>query len=131
MDSAYRITPERISSLQPGQIFVFGSNHFGHHAGGAARFALDHFGAKWGNGEGLQGQSYAIPTMEGLHSTRAAVGRFIAFARQHQQYTFLVTPIGCGIAGYTADEIAPFFADAKDLTNIYLPESFLKVLLRK
>ena len=128
MDSAYRITPERISSLQPGQIFVFGSNHFGHHAGGAARFALDHFGAEWGNGEGLQGQSYAIPTMEGLLSTRAAVDRFIAFARQHQQYTFLVTPIGCGIAGYTAQEIAPFFADAKDLPNVYLPESFLKVL---
>lgn len=76
-------------------------------------------------------KSYAIPTMEGLPSTRAAVDRFIAFARQHQQYTFLVTPIGCGIAGYTADEIAPFFADAKDLTNVYLPESFLKVLLRK
>lgn len=131
MDSAYRITPERISSLQPGQIFVFGSNHFGHHAGGAARFALDHFGAEWGNGEGLQGQSYAIPTMEGLPSTRAAVDRFIAFARQHQQYTFLVTPIGCGIAGYTAQDIAPFFADAKDLPNVYLPESFLKVLLRK
>ena len=69
--------------------------------------------------------------MEGLHSTRAAVDRFIAFARQHQQYTFLVTPIGCGIAGYTPNEIAPFFADAKDLTNVYLPESFLKVLLRK
>ena len=131
MDSAYRITPKRISSLQPGQIFVFGSNHFGHHAGGAARFALDHFGAVWGNGEGLQGQSYAIPTMEGLDSTKQAVERFIAFASQHQEYTFLVTPIGCGIAGYTADEIAPFFADAKDLKNIYLPESFLKVLLRK
>ena len=131
MDSAYRITPERISSLQPGQIFVFGSNHFGHHAGGAARFALDHFGAEWGNGEGLQGQSYAIPTMEGLHSNHQAVERFIAFARQHQQYTFLVTPIGCGIAGYTAEEIAPFFNGAQSIVNIYLPESFLKVLLRK
>lgn len=58
-----RITPDHISTLQPGQIFVFGSNRFGHHAGGAARWVLDHFGAEWGNGEGLQGQSYAIPTM--------------------------------------------------------------------
>lgn len=131
MDSTYRITPERISSLLPGQIFVFGSNCFGHHAGGAARFALDHFGAIWGNGEGLQGWSYAIPTMEGLDSTRQAVERFIAYAQQHPELTFLVTPIGCGIAGYTADEIAPFFANAKELPNVYLPESFLKVLLRK
>ena len=126
-----RITPERISTLQSGQIFVFGSNHFGHHAGGAARYALDHFGAEWGNGEGLQGQSYAIPTMEGLNSTKQAVERFIAFAKDHQELTFLVTPIGCGIAGYTADEIAPFFNGAKDIENIYLPESFLKVLTRK
>ena len=126
-----RITPDHISTLQPGQIFVFGSNRFGHHAGGAARWALDHFGAEWGNGEGLQGQSYAIPTMEGLPSTRAAVQRFISFAKAHPELTFLVTPIGCGIAGYTPDEIAPFFADATGLKNVYLPESFLKVLLRK
>ena len=124
MDSAYRITPERISSLQPGQIFVFGSNHFGHHAGGAARFALDHFGAEWGNGEGLQGQSYAIPTMEGLPSTRQAVERFIAFARQHQELTFLVTPIGCGIAGFTDEQISPLFEQAHDVDNIVLPEGW-------
>jgi len=121
-----RITPEHISSLQPGQIFVFGSNRFGHHAGGAARYALDHFGAEWGNGEGLQGRSYAIPTMEGLDSTRQAVQRFIAFAKAHPELTFLVTPIGCGIAGYTPNEIAPFFADARSLPNIYLPASFLE-----
>lgn len=128
MDSAYRITPERISSLQPGQIFVFGSNHFGHHAGGAARFALDHFAAEWGNGEGLQGQSYAIPTMEGLPSTRAAVDRFIAFARQHQELTFLVTPIGCGIAGYRESQIGPMFEHAVALPNVCLPASFWAVL---
>ena len=122
-----RVTPGHISTLQPGHIFVFGSNQYGHHAGGAARYALDHFGAKWGNGEGLQGQSYAIPTMEGLDSTKQAVERFIAFAKAHQELTFLVTPIGCGIAGYTPREIAPFFADAQSLPNIYLPESFLKM----
>ena len=130
MDIAYRITPERISKLRQGEIFVFGSNHFGHHAGGAARFALDHFGAQWGNGEGLQGQCYAIPTMEGLESLKAAVERFIEFARVHTELTFLVTPIGCGIAGYRAEEIGPLFGATVDLENVYLPESFLKVLLR-
>ena len=125
----YRITPDRIVTLQPGQIFVFGSNAQGMHAGGAARFALDRFGAIWGQGEGLQGQSYAIPTMEGLDRIPAAVDRFISYARQHQEYTFLVTPIGCGIAGYREDQIAPFFKNALDMPNIYLPQSFLKVLL--
>lgn len=125
-----RITPDLITALKPGEIFVFGSNAQGMHAGGAARFALEHFGAEWGVGEGLQGRSYAIPTMEGLDSLKLAVDRFVAFAGQHPEYKFLVTPIGCGIAGYTPNEIAPFFADAKDLTNVYLPESFLKVLLR-
>lgn len=126
-----RTTPDLITALNPGEIFVFGSNAQGMHAGGAARFALEHFGAEWGVGEGLQGRSYAIPTMEGLDSLKLAVDRFIAFAGRHPEYKFLITPIGCGIAGYTADEIAPFFADAKDLPNVYLPESFLKVLLRK
>lgn len=126
----YRITPERIVTLQPGQIFVFGSNIHGMHAGGAARFALDRFGAVWGQGEGLQGQSYAIPTMEGLDRIPAAVDRFIQFAQQHPEYKFLVTSIGCGIAGYREDEIAPFFRQALNMPNVYLPEPFLKVLLR-
>lgn len=130
MDNTYRITPERIISLLPGQIFVFGSNCFGHHAGGAARFALDHFSAVWGQGEGLQGQSYAIPTMEGIENIGPAVDRFIAFAKEHQEMSFLVTPIGCGIAGYRADEIAPFFKQAVEMGNVYLPSGFLKVLLR-
>ena len=125
-----RITPDYISTLQPGQIFVFGSNAQGMHAGGAARFAMDRFGAIWGQGEGLQGQSYAIPTMEGLDNIGPAVERFISFAQQHPDYKFLVTPIGCGIAGYREEEIAPFFRKAIEMPNVYLPESFLKVLLR-
>jgi len=123
-----RITPDLITNLKAGEIFVFGSNARGMHAGGAARFALDHFGAEWGVGEGLQGQSYAIPTMEGLDSLKLAVDRFIAFAGQHPEYTFLVTPIGCGIAGYRESQIGPLFAQAAALPNVYLPASFWAVL---
>lgn len=96
--------------------------------GGAARVAMERFGAVWGVGEGLQGQSYAIPTMEGLESTRAAVLRFIDYARNHPELTFLVTPIGCGIAGYTPSDIAPMFHSALSLANIWLPDSFWEVL---
>lgn len=123
-----RITPDRISSLKAGEIFVFGSNARGMHAGGAARYALDHFGAIWGVGEGLQGQSYAIPTMEGLDSLKLAVDRFIAFAKQHTEYKFLVTPIGCGIAGYRESQIGPMFAQAVVLHNVFLPAGFWDVL---
>jgi hypothetical protein len=123
-----RITPNLIINLKPGEIFVFGSNARGMHAGGAARYALDHFGAEWGVGEGLQGQSYAIPTMEGLDSLKLAVDRFIAFAGQHPEYTFLVTPIGCGIAGYRESQIGPLFAQSAELPNVYLPANFWAVL---
>lgn len=127
-----RVTPARITDLQPDQIFVFGSNEAGHHDGGAARFAVDHFGAIYGQGVGLQGQSYAIPTM-GL--TRDAIERyvyeFIAFADCHPQMTFFVTRIGCGIAGFTDEEIAPLFARAYSLQNVHLPMEFWKILSYK
>lgn len=123
-----RITPNRIDTLNEGEIFVFGSNKQGYHGGGAARAALNKFGAEWGNGEGLQGRSYALPTMEGLESTKAAVDRFTAFAAGHKELRFYVTAVGCGIAGYVAEEIAPFFAEAAKLENVYLPASFWEVL---
>ena len=119
-----RITPDYISELRPNEVFVFGSNVRGMHYGGAAAFAVGRFGAIMGQGEGLQGQSYAIPTMEGMENMRAAVDRFIAFAQEHPELTFLVTPIGCGIAGYSPEDIAPLFAAAKTLDNVHLPESF-------
>lgn len=119
-----RITPPQIDSLADGEIFVFGSNAQGMHAGGAARAAVERFGAVWGVGEGLQGRSYAIPTMEGLDNLAPAVGRFIDFARQHPELTFLVTPIGCGIADYRPAQIAPLFRPAATLPNISLPRSF-------
>lgn len=123
-----RVTPNRIRSLNAGEIFVFGSNESGHHGGGAARMAMDKFGAVWGQGEGLQGQSYAIPTMEGLDNLKPAVERFVEFARQHPELHFLVTRIGCGIAGYKPEQIAPLFAEVKDLCNVSLPKDFWAVL---
>lgn len=126
-----RITPSQVNVLEDGEIFVFGSNYQGAHMGGAARAAKEKYGAIWGIGEGLQGKSYAIPTMEGLDNLRPAVERFTSFARQHQELKFFVTAIGCGIAGYAPEEIAPFFLEAARMPNIYLPLSFWKIILDK
>ena len=124
-------TPGWIKELKENEVFVFGSNLGGFHAGGAARVAVDKFGAVWGQGVGLQGQSYAIPTMHGgVDVIKPYVDEFIAFAREHRDLKFLVTPIGCGIAGFTVEEIAPLFADAIDDENIILPEDFVKVIDR-
>ena len=120
-----RTTPEFITELQPGEIFVFGSNLQGMHGGGAARVAYRNFGAIMGQGVGLQGQSYAIPTMQGgVETIRPYVDEFIAFAKEHPELTFLVTRIGCGIAGFTDEEIAPLFAEAQSVDNIVLPEGW-------
>lgn len=120
----HNATPNHISTLEDKQIFVFGSNEQGMHCDGAARTAVEKFGAIMGQGEGLQGQSYAIPTMEGLDNMRKAIDRFIEYTKQHPELTFLVTRIGCGIAGYKEEEVAPLFAEAKDISNIYLPREF-------
>ena len=120
-------TPDRITQLQPDEIFVFGSNLAGMHGGGAARIACERFGAVWGQGIGLQGQSYAIPTMQGgVETIKPYVDDFIEFARQHSELFFYVTRIGCGIAGFQDGEIAPLFAEAKGIQNICLPKSFLE-----
>ena len=125
-------TPDMISELKENEIFVFGSNLGGFHAGGAARAAMNRFGAVWGQGVGLQGRSYAIPTMHGgPDAIKPYVDEFIEFAREHQEYKFLVTRIGCGIAGFTADEIAPLFLDAMEVTNVILSEDFVAVLNRQ
>ena len=124
-----RVTPERIVTLQPGEIFVFGSNPGGIHSGGAARAALDKFGAVMGQGEGLQGQSYAIPTtFDTVEEIRPYVDNFITFADANPQMTFLVTRIGCGIAGFRDEDIAPLFAGAQGLQNVHLPASFWKII---
>lgn len=120
-----RYTPERISSLKKNEIFVFGSNLRGMHGGGAARVAYNRFGAVWGQGTGLQGQSYGIPTMQGgVETIQPYADEFIIFAEEHPDLTFLVTRIGCGIAGFRDEEIAPLFKRAWNLENVILPKEF-------
>lgn len=99
-------------------IFVFGSNLDGNHAGGAAFYARLHCGAVDGLGEGLAGESYALPTV-GIRFAPMTFGlvfesvrRFIDFARSHKDLEFKVTRVGCGIAGFKDSEIAPIFCDA-------------------
>ena len=123
-----RVTPPVVRHLEENEIFVFGSNANGYHGGGAAAVAMHNFGAVWGQGEGLQGKSYAIPTMEGLEKLKEAVDRFTVFADQHQELRFLVTMIGCGSAGYSPREIAPLFKGCIYLENVALPSGFWKVL---
>lgn len=124
-----RYTPERITSLAENEIFVFGSNLAGAHGGGAARLAYNRFGAVWGLGTGIQGQSYAIPTMQGgVETIKPYVDEFIRFAKENKQLTFLVTRIGCGIAGFRDEEIAPLFKEVLRLDNVVLPREFVECL---
>ena len=126
-----RVTSNHIERLQPNEIFVFGSNLSGHHGGGAALLAMNKWGAIWGQGVGLQGQTYGIPTMQGgVETIRPYVDEFIQFANKHPEMTFLVTEIGCGIAGFTPQEIAPLFAKATTTENIHLPQQFWDLLER-
>lgn len=124
-----RTTPDRIDHLSPNQIFVFGSNSKGIHDGGAAYLALNKFGAVPGQGSGLQGNSYAIPTMDGMRALSIHVRDFIRFANQHPELTFLVTRIGCGTAGLTPAQVAPLFAGAVDMENIWLPADFWQEII--
>lgn len=122
-------TPNMISALKENEIFVFGSNLGGMHGGGAARAAYNRFGAVWGQGVGLQGQSYAIPTMQGgVETIKPYVDEFIEFAQAHPELKFLVTRIGCGIAGFRDEQIAPLFAAAIDQNNIILPREFVDAI---
>lgn len=123
-----KYTPDFINRLGPDDIFVFGSNLEGLHAGGAARLAAQKFGAKWGQGIGLQGNSYAIPTMQGgIDTIKPYVDDFIQFAKTHPELTFYVTKIGCGIAGFSEIEIAPLFQKALEIPNIRLPKDFVEI----
>ena len=123
-DKEYKgYTPDYIDRLLPSQIFVFGSNTLGYHTGGASGTARKKFGAVWGQAEGLQGQSYAIPVDFG-----ASVEKFISFAKENDKLFFFVTRIGCGIGGYRDEEMAQFFKGALEVKNICLPKSFVDAL---
>ena len=115
-----------ITELDDGEIFVFGSNGYGAHLAGAAATAVRKFGAIMGQAEGLQGQSYAINTMDSENEMFAQIDRFLKFTEEHPELKFLVTEIGCGIAGYAPEQIAPRFKNHSE--NVLLPESFKKVM---
>lgn len=130
---AYNYTPDFVEKLEPDEVFVFGSNILGYHNGGAARKARRDFGAVWGQAEGPQGQSYAIPVDSGkgamdITQIKASVERFIGYAQACPEQTFLVTRIGCGIAGFSDEEMAPLFKDTLGIKNIKLPKSFVEIL---
>ena len=125
---ANRITPDWIDQLEENDVFVFGSNEQGLHQGGAAAFAVKHFGAVMGQAEGMQGQSYAIPTTGDTQRFAQAVQRFIDYAAAHPDQRFLVTRVGCGNAGRGVREVARLFIDAIKIENICLPEDFWEVL---
>ena len=123
-----RITPDIITRLAPNEVFVFGSNEQGLHYGGAAKAAYENFGAIMGQGNGLQGKSYAIPSMSGLGVMGEYVKEFCEFAKAHPQKRFLVTEIGCGIAGYSIGDIAPLFECCVEVENVTLPASFWDII---
>lgn len=126
------IMDQTITELAPNEIFVFGSNYAGRHGKGAALTALRKFGAKNGQGTGLMGQCYGIPTKDRnlnvlpLMSIKTQIAKFLLFALEHPELHFIVTPIGCGLAGYKPKDIAPLFYFYKMPLNVKLPEVFLK-----
>lgn len=125
-----RTTPDRITKLKYYEVFVFGSNLSGRHGMGAARTALK-WGAKWGQASGIQGQTYGIPTKDAqisrtlsITEIKPYVDEFIVYAAANPNTIFLVTEIGCGLAGLKPKQIAPLFKDAVNIPNIYLPSRF-------
>lgn len=130
-----RITPDNIQELEHNQIFVFGSNESGIHGAGAARLARKKFGAVNGVSEGLRGQSYAIPTKDrsikktlSANKIRLHIETFIRFAKIRPALKFMVTEVGCGLAGLRPEDVAPLFEEAMELKNVWLPEKFINHL---
>jgi hypothetical protein len=112
-------------------IFVFGSNLAGRHGKGAALYAKKHMGAIYGQGEGLQGQSYAIPTKDAnlspltLDQVQSAIGRFCQFARDNPDMTFALTPVGCGLAGFNKRDVWGMLKMHGMPPNVYLTSNWL------
>lgn len=126
-----RITPGNITELKPNEVILFGSNAQGHHAGGLAKVCYQKFGAVWGVGHGPTGKCYAIDTMSGRSRILEQIPAFIIdVTHERPDHVFYVTLIGCGIAGYTPEQIAPMFEWAKDIENVYLPQEFWEILTK-
>ena len=130
-----RITSNNIIKLEENQIFVFASNLSGIHGKGAALTARK-WGAIFYQSSGLQGQTWAIPTKDAsikrtltINEIKPYVDDFIEFAKSNSQFTFLVTEIGCGLAGMTPKQIAPLFRGAIEVDNIFLPKRFWDCLI--
>ena len=129
-----RITDENITDLKDGEVFVYGSNESGINGAGAAKLAQKKFGARDGQGYGPMGNSFGIPTKGWgleplpLNVIECYIGRFIGYTIQHQEKKFKVTQIGCGLAGFTPEQIAPMFAGVDVLPNISLPQCFWDVI---
>ena len=130
----HRITEERITDIGMKDVFVFGSNTSGRHGKGAAKTALT-WGARWGQGVGIQGRTYGIPTKGSdlrksltISEIKPYVDDFIEWARYHTKNTFHVTEIGCGLANYKPKDIAPLFSGCINLENVKLPIRFWKKL---
>ena len=129
-----KFTPDFVVDLGQNEVFVFGSNLNGVHTGGASMMALKNFGANWGQAEGPQGQSYAIPTDirgEAVDNVSAYLKRhidkFIDYAKAHQGKTFLVTKVGCGNAGFDVEFMAQFFKETLEMKNVRLPREFVEI----
>lgn len=133
-ESTLRIAPDNIQWLDKHEVFVFGSNLLGKHGGGAARTAYEKFGAVMGVGIGAAGKTFAIPTKGvyietlPLEQVKYYVDYFIKLAPNFPKRHFLVTQVGCGLAGFEVKDIAPLFRDALSVRNIYLPKVFLDYL---
>lgn len=127
------ITPDNITSIKDNEIFCFGSNTLGHHGKGAAKTAMK-WGAKYGQGFGIQGQTFAIPTLDGrfqqlsLEKIEGYVKRFVEYATNHPELKFYVTKIGTGLAKFDSKDIAPLFKETLKLNNVFLPKEFLRIL---
>lgn len=121
-------TPENITNLQPHEIFVFGSNLNGNHAGGAAAYAKELFGAVEGIGQGITGQCYALPTLDRkmqpmrLHILALYRDNFYLAAVHWPGKTFLLTKVGCGIAGYSEETMRELFR--VKLSNVVYPKGW-------
>lgn len=130
--SETRTIPDMITMLSGRDVFVFGSNLQGQHHGGAARIAHEKFGAEWGVGQGPTGECYAIPTMHGgIEDIKPYVDKFTKYARDHPEKRFLVTRVGCGIAGFRDEEMAPLFIEACRLTNVNFSKEWLTIFAEK